>query len=513
MTDANAAAVAGICARLDGVPLAIELAAARVRIFPPQALLARLHPEGARRLTTLTGGARDRPARQQSLRSTIDWSYQLLDSAEQRLFDRLGVFAGGCSLEAAEAVCGEPDALSDGVVDDGVADGIVSLVDKSLVRPQEGADGSPRFTMLESIREYALERLAASGEAATLRERHARYYMAWLEALMPSLREHRSVVEDRHVAEMSNFALASRWIVGEGDLALGIRWYEAGFRFRSIDSLEHSGRAWRRWHEALITSPEAGPLEARVKALNYIGLFAKYDHALAQAAAILEEGLVLTRTLDDPNELIEVLYRLGDVYRDQDQYARAAALYEEGLALAHARGNQEAIAGGYHTVAELALLEQDYARALTLAQTSLAHSHNLGVIWLTSHATLNAAFAAAHLGESALAMHYFEQDFSVALTYELIGGIVPRLVGLAGLAVSQGRWERAARLLGATEALGGIDSLWSHFQHHEYEWVTTTARAGLDTVAWEAAWAEGRAMTLEQAVAYALAIDEQETHG
>ena len=167
LTDENAAAVAGICRRLDGLPLAIELAAARVKLLSPQAILGRLE----KRLDLLTGGAHDLPTRQRTLRDAIDWSYNLLEPSEQALLARLGVFAGGCSLEVAEAVCGNEASLGE------VLDGLASLVDKSLVRQSDGADGEPRFGLLETIREYALERLEADGELDELRRRHAERYL------------------------------------------------------------------------------------------------------------------------------------------------------------------------------------------------------------------------------------------------------------------------------------------------------------------------------------------------
>jgi predicted ATPase len=179
LTDANAGAVAEICRRLDGLPLAIELAAARVKLFPPPTLLARLSD----RFALLRGGARDLPSRQQTLRNTIDWSYNLLNTAEQALFRRLAVFVGGWTLEAATAVCDV-----DGDQELGLLDGMQSLMDQSLVRQEVGLDGEPRFRRLETIREYALELLVSSGEVETLRRQHAEYFVALAEAAAPHLR-------------------------------------------------------------------------------------------------------------------------------------------------------------------------------------------------------------------------------------------------------------------------------------------------------------------------------------
>jgi predicted ATPase/DNA-binding XRE family transcriptional regulator len=214
----NAAALVGICVRLDGLPLAIELAAARVKLLPPPALLARL--EGSSALRLLTDGARDLPARQQTLRATIGWSYDLLAPAEQRLFARVAIFVGGCDLEAAEAVCGDGPPEGDAAaplapLDIEVIDGVASLVDKSLLRQEEGVGDEPRFAMLDTIREFGLERLAAAGEAAELRARHARHYLAMVEAGGPFLLAS-ELRQRRLAAEQDNVRTALRWLVEQG---------------------------------------------------------------------------------------------------------------------------------------------------------------------------------------------------------------------------------------------------------------------------------------------------------
>jgi predicted ATPase/transcriptional regulator with XRE-family HTH domain len=219
LDDASMPVVAAICARLDGLPLAIELAAARTRLFPPGALLARLD----RRLPLLAGGPRDLPQRQQTLRDAIIWSYDLLSPAEQRLFRRLAVFVGGCSVEAAEAVCEEPATAHQGCrevqtstglgID--IVDGLASLVDKSLLYQDEGPDAEPRFTMLETIREFALEQLAASGEERVSRERHARYFLQMVESSGPVLLG-TGPHPFRLAAEQGNIRAALRWLVAGG---------------------------------------------------------------------------------------------------------------------------------------------------------------------------------------------------------------------------------------------------------------------------------------------------------
>ena len=219
--NANAPAVAEICVRLDGLPLAIELAAARIKLFPPQAMLARL----GRRLELLRGGARDVPDRHQTLRHAIAWSYDLLEAGEQALFRRLAVFARGCTLEAAEAVC---QAVDDPAAGPGqsleVLDGVASLVDKSLLRQQEQASGEPRFRMLETIREYGLECLTASGEEPAVRRAHADYYLALAEAAEPALTgPEQATWLERLEAEHDNLRAALQWAEESGEAEIGLR--------------------------------------------------------------------------------------------------------------------------------------------------------------------------------------------------------------------------------------------------------------------------------------------------
>jgi len=224
LTEDNAAAVAGICIRLDGLPLAIELAAARIRIFTPQQLLERLQS----RLALLTGGSRDLPARQQTLRSAIDWSYQLLNEGEQTLFARMGVFSGGRSIDAIEAVCGPGLPLD-------ALDGLESLVNKSLLFQVEGPNKEPRFAMLETIHEYARERLAQSGELTLIHDLHLNYFLSLAEEMASGYRQHNHLLFlERTEAEMGNFRLAINWAFEKGDFESGARLVSAISYFFTI---------------------------------------------------------------------------------------------------------------------------------------------------------------------------------------------------------------------------------------------------------------------------------------
>ena len=290
VTNENAPAVAAICARLDGLPLAIELAAARVRLLPPEAILARLD----QRLRLLIGGARDLPARQQTLRRTIDWSYDLLDTAEQKLFRRLAVFAGGRTLAAIAAVCNaEGDMAFDAL------DGVASLVDKSLLRKQDGVGGEPRFVLLETIHEYASEKLQESGETEELRLRHALYFLALAEEAEPELGgARRAVWLDRLEEEHDNLRAALAWsrsqVSGEDAarrLATGLRLGGALLGF--WDSRGHFTEGRAHLAPLLARSATSAPTAARAKALITVGRLAWDQGDLTEARSLHEESLAI----------------------------------------------------------------------------------------------------------------------------------------------------------------------------------------------------------------------------
>jgi predicted ATPase/DNA-binding XRE family transcriptional regulator len=293
VTNANAPAVAEICQQLDGLPLAIELAAARVRHLAPEALLPRLK----RRLSVLTGGARDLPARQQTLRGAIAWSYDLLTAKEQALFRRLAVFAGGCTLEGAEAVCVLEETSAAGKAPAHsieVLDSVASLVDKSLVR-QPGSGGEPRYTMLETVREYGLEQLAAAGEEPATRERHAQHYEALAQQAAPFfLRAEQLLWLARMDDELDNLRVVLQWLVNHdlrerGQHLAGSLWY-----FWSLHGRVSEGREW-------LTRLLAGPVgsvdsaQARGRALVALALIAQKQYDMAACVAAVSESLALAQ--------------------------------------------------------------------------------------------------------------------------------------------------------------------------------------------------------------------------
>jgi predicted ATPase/class 3 adenylate cyclase len=534
LTSENGKSVAEICARLDGLPLAIELAAARVRILSPQALLARL----SQRLTLLTGGARDAPARQRTLRDAIAWSYGLLDGGEQRLFARLAVFVGGCTLEAAEAVC-KPDAEFDTTAFDAVA----SLADKSLVRQGETPAGEPRFSMLETIREYALDRLERSGEGELLRQRHADFFTAFAEQAEPEiLGPDQLEWVERLEPDRDNFRAALGWLIerrdGEGALRLigSLRraWVARGYLIET-----------RGWLEAAFELGAAVPPRVEAKARYGLGRVAlvqgDYDHATPP----LEESTRLFRAVDETEGLVFSLADLGflataqgrheDAPRfaeeslavataagkarlvaaalhslacaklDTGEYAQARGLFGESLALRRSRGDKRNIANSLCYLGSVALLQDDVDRATAFLDESLALARELGNQLLVATALANQSLVALAAGDTERAAALGTE--SLSLSHELGDRrtAVECLHALAGVAAVQAEPLRAALLAGAAESLhAAIKAPPSPAERAVSEPFLSIARAAVDQDSFEAAWERGRLIGYEAAVAYAL---------
>jgi len=332
----NAAAIAGVCRHLDGMPLALELAAARVPLLPPDALLWRLE----RRLPLLTTGARDLPERQQTLRATLAWSYDLLGPAEQMLFQRLAVFAGGWTLEAAEAVCGDSDLAADEVFER-----LGALLDNSLVQRALETDTEPRFGMLETVRKYAAERLAESGEWATARERHANWCLRLAEHSAPELRgPHQAIWLERLEREHDNLRAALAWARESSDMDLGLRLAGALWPFWQRHSHLAEGR---RWLEGFLpaTQVESGvSVEVRATALTGAAWLAHDQDDFAAADRHFVEGLTLYRALGQTGRVAEMLAHRAVMARGLGRYDQALELVEESLALASAAGDPAATA-------------------------------------------------------------------------------------------------------------------------------------------------------------------------
>nr|MBA2449465.1 adenylate/guanylate cyclase domain-containing protein [Chloroflexota bacterium] len=361
LTNQNAPTVAEICVRLDGLPLAIELAAARIRLLSPEAMLTRLE----RRLPLLTGGARDLPARQQTLRATIAWSYDLLDEGERALFRRLSIFVGGCTLEAAEAVCD-----LDGDLGLDALDGMASLVAKSLVRQDAGPGGEPRFGMLETIREYGLEQLNASGETETIRRRHAEYYLH-LVPMGEFRRRGPNLIAwlDRLEAEHDNARAALAWALDEGnDVRLGLQLSSGLTPFWFV----RGPLSEVRWLEMALAMSARDADPVRAEALWLAAWATRPRNDPAQTVALCEESVAALRALGDKLGTARSLSLLGIGLRDKRDYARARAVVEEGLALAREGGDPWTIANALYSRASVGWYERYDPTASTLSGASTA---------------------------------------------------------------------------------------------------------------------------------------------
>jgi tetratricopeptide (TPR) repeat protein len=333
LTAENASAVAELCQRLDGLPLALELAAARLSLLTPATLLARLE----HRLPLLTRGARDLPARQQTLRNTIAWSYDLLEAGEQQLFGRLAVFVGGFTLEAVQAVC-LPDAnrasSSTQASEEGaVLEQLAQLLDKSLVQAQQGTSGEPRFTMLETIHEYATEELQASGEEAAIQGRHANYFLRLAEEAEPHL--YSPEMENwlaRLESEDANLRAALAWCK-ENQVAveIGLRLAGALSFYWYLRDFSHEGR---KWMEAMLARTASNDRSAaRGRALYGAGMLAHFEGDFAAASLSLEEALSIGREVEDKMLIAYAGQLLGMVHLGQGNTIAVRSLFEESYSL------------------------------------------------------------------------------------------------------------------------------------------------------------------------------------
>ncbi len=397
VTNANAPAVAGICARLDGLPLAIELAAARAKYFPPQALLARLE-QG---LSVLSGGARDLPARQQTFRGAIAWSYDLLTPEEQQLFRRLAVFVDGCTWQAAEAVC-----TAAGGFQGDILEGVMSLVDKSLLRQQESAEGEPRFWMLQLLREFGLETLASTGETKLTSQAHAAYYLALAEEAAPELRGPKQATWlERLEREHDNLRAALGWSLerdGAGSSReMALRLGGALWEFWRVRGLYSEGRTFL---ERALAGSEGVAASVRAKALS-----AAADLALVQsdddwAEALSQESLVLYREVGDARGIAFSLSQLAWIATTKRaSFAAARSLIEESLALSREVGDKDGIASSLWLLAENASIQGEYTRGRALFEEGLAMFREVG----------NKRGMAASLRQSALWLFIAQGDQAI----------------------------------------------------------------------------------------------------
>jgi predicted ATPase/class 3 adenylate cyclase len=505
MTAENAPVVAEICARLDGVPLAIELAATRVRVLPPEALLTRL----THQLSILTGGARDLEERQRTMRATIAWSEGLLRSEERELFHRLAIFNGGATLEAVEAVCLQPPNPDDvEPLELDALDGLGVLVDQSLVQQREEG-GEPRFGMLGVIREYALERLETGGEADALRRAHATFFTALVERAAPELEGPRAGEwYDRLQQEHDNMRIALAWARERGEAEIGLRLAAAAVNYWFVRGYVSEGRDWLKTQlEAVssgqVTRPPSIAVYAR--ALSAAGSLAVWLLDVEQATTWLNEAITLARTIDDPRLLANTLNRLGNLAMAQGDLDTAWARFQESLEVASQANDEWASMRAQGNLAYSAYWRGDVAAAANFLREPLAYFRrlnsleNLGVSLSLSGSIMrrNGAIteALALLREALIVQRQVGNSQRMA----------EALYRLASAIGASGDGVRAARLIGAASTLSnrvGVQQnmLW----RLDMEQSVASARSALGEEAWLEAEAAGRALSLEAAVAEAL---------
>src|SRR6266699_148634 len=537
VTDANARAVAETCVRLDGLPLALELAAARVKLFPPQALLAQLE----QRLQVLTRGARDAPVRQQSLRNTLAWSYELLTAEEQRLFRRLSVFVGGCTLQAIEALCAALE-KSNGV--GRVVDGVASLIDKSLLQQTEQEADEPRLVMLETIREYGLEVLTASGEMETTRQAHALYYLTLAEEAEPELRGPQQVVWlERLEREHDNLRAVLQWFLERGEvgdniemalrLAGALWWFwefrdhwsegwnfleralagskgvavpvqvkalKAAANLAFIQSDNH--RAEALYEECLAKCREVGDTAGMALSLRRLGAIDARRGNLVGASSLTEESLALFRKVGDKQCIAWVLIHLANMlFLSKGDPAKVHALLEEGLALCRELSSQEDTAWALSHLGEVFLKQGNAVKARSLLEESVALSREIGYWYGTAKLLSLLGRVEALERDYAAARTLYEECLAIA---RVLGDRLSTpfyLEGLADVVASQGDPVWAARLWGTAEALReAMGTPLPPVYRADYERAVAAARTQLGEKFFAAAWAEGRSVTPEQAL-------------
>jgi predicted ATPase len=534
LSSENASAVAAVCARLDGLPLAIELAAARIKLLSPTAMLARLESC----LNLLTGGARDLPARQRTLRGTVDWSYGLLNPAEQTLFRRLAVFSGGCTLEAVEAAC---DTAGDLRLD--VLDGMASMVDKSLAQQVDGAAGETRFIMLSTIREYALERLAASEDVAATRRSHAAYYLVLAEEGASEAAAHPEWL-DRLEVEHDNFRAALEFLIKTGDADWGLRLGTALFHFWETREYLTEGRnriarllalegaaarpklrsrllfsaavlageqgdytsAQRLFDQSLETCVELNDNRGVAVALNALAVNARDRGELATSSLLFERCVAIWRDDGDPADVARALSNLANITRLQGEPARASALYEECLAIFRQVGDVAGIAWTLNYQGDVARERNDLTPARSFYEQSLAAFSLSRDGWGIASALSDLAGLSWDQGDNDEARRLYGESIQMFQNLGHKRGIARVLECLAANAAAQSDAVQALRFAGAAAALRQrLVTPLTPAEQHKLEKVLEFARRTLGNAAGMTAWMEGWAMPVEQAIQEALA--------
>jgi predicted ATPase/DNA-binding winged helix-turn-helix (wHTH) protein len=537
----NEGAVQEICKRLDGLPLAIELAAARTKILSPVAILDRLHG----RLQLLTGGAVDLPERQQTLRKAIDWSHGLLNEEEQKLFRRLSVFVGGCTLEAAEAVCNTRRDLS---ID--LFEGLTSLVDKNLVQRMDRAQSEPRFTMLETIREYASECLVASDEQSATRRAQAAYCLVLAEEGNPELSPADRVAWLAGCdVEVDNFRFALDWLFESQDLDWGLRLCVALFRF--WDMREHLTEGRARLETILRLAGTERPRE-RARVLHFLGALVSAQGDYPAAERFLKQSLSLYEELADQSGIAASLNALAVSARDRGDYSAAQTYFERSLACWRLLPDRLAIARCLHNLSNVVKVRGDYPRAQwalreatdifvelgdrngaawsinqqgdiaraqgdtivarELYQRALLAFREAGDQWGSARCLSDLGGIACERGDHPAARAAYREALEILARLGHRRGTARALEGIACLALAEGQAARALKLAAAAMHLRQLVSVpLPPTEQQKLDQTLLPAWESLSDTQGKSAWAEGFAMSLERAVQYSLEQPDSST--
>jgi tetratricopeptide (TPR) repeat protein len=537
LTKENAAAIAAICARLDGLPLAIELAASRIKMLSPAAMLTRLESS----LNLLTGGARDLPLRQQTLRGTVNWSYSLLNAAEQSLFRRLSVFIGGCTLEAVEAACDTKGDLGLNVFD-----GVASLADKSLAQQMEQGSAESRFLMLSTIREFALERLAESKEDFATRRAHAAYYLVLAEECGGELATHPEWLE-RFDLERQNFREALEFLIRTGGADWAMRLGCALFYFWEMREHFAEGRAaisrilalegvkaraklrarllfaagvlagsqgdfgpsQQMFENSLETYLELNDKRGVAVALNALAVIARDRGKFAAASALFEQCVATWKELGNSTDTARALSNLASVVRLQGDYARAHALYDECLAIFHNAGDSSGIAWTLNSLGDLAQESVDSLAARSFYEQSLSAFRELGDGWGVASVLCDLGRLSAAESNHQEAERLYRESIRMFQDLGHKRGIATVLEYFAVSALAQSRPEQSLRLAGAAAALRQrIGAPLIPAEHSRLEKKLEPARDALTNGAGLEAWSSGWEMSLEEAVSAVLGSND-----
>jgi tetratricopeptide (TPR) repeat protein len=486
LTDDNAAEVAEICRALDGLPLGIELAAARVKLLPPAELIKRLE----RQLDVLTGGPRDAPARQQTMRSTVDWSFELCSHEEQALFSRLAVFAGDWELQAAERVC-EADLAT-----------LQSLVDRSLVRRVPSTGRTARFDLLQPLHEYAVERLQASGELQELTRRHLEYYLALAEEAAPRLLTREgSTLLARLDVEYDNVraALAASRSLGLREQHLRVCgelwrfWYVRGYLAEG-----------RRWLERALEESENLPAPLRAAALRATGILATEHGDFVAGQQRADDAIALYREMGDKRGVLSSLTVRGNAARNAGSFDTAKACFEESRALARELGLVEDVAVAVSNLGGLALVQEEYEPARSLYEESLAISREVGREDAEALALANLGYIALRTQRPQDAASLLADGLEISTRLGFRATTISCLVTLAAATAALGDPEAAARFLGASAATSEApQEPLEPLSRTLLDETTELVRTRLGEAEFEAALAHGRSFP-EETIAEAL---------